>query len=312
MQKTGNILYENRDHGFQSGAKKMGDALLKKNKFMILILTVMILAFAGVGCSSGKTAEDQKSSLTEEVESYRGYTRVVEQEEYDFYSYFIERDMTGEISQEELDEKIRSYINEVNAVFYLGNKLDLCEPYSFELLKLRMEQENDARKVKLEQGEAVYGLQEFQLETYFQYVYSNLETDIRAYMEQNADEEILEQAEEYYNANRETFRVRESVTYEITTGGNTESATADREQLNFFGKSDRGLADFLEIAEIGDTYEDVQNGEAREICVTDIGYSEEGMESNKDAIVSQYILEEFYPAMIETVAKNNPVEFELN
>lgn len=283
---------------------------MKKCRFWILVLAMIMLIFMEAGCSSEETAEEQ-SSLIEKIESYQGYTRVVEQEEYDFYSYFVKRDLAGEISQEELDEKIRSYINEVNAVFYLGNELGLCEPYSFDLLKLRMEQENDIRKVKLEQKEAVYGLQEFQMETYFQYVFSNLESDIITYLEQNADAEMIRQAREYYNANQELFHVREGVTYEITEKGQTESVTVDRGKLNFLGKSDMGLADFLENGEIGDVFEDILDGEDRKVLLKDIKYGREEVELDQETIIFRYILSELYPALIKTTAKDNPVEFNI-
>ena len=52
------------------------------------------------------------------------------------------------MSEEEKAQKVKEYINSVNAVFYLGEKLGLCEPYSFGEMKLRMEQENASRKAK--------------------------------------------------------------------------------------------------------------------------------------------------------------------
>lgn len=246
------------------------------------------------------------------VDDYKGYVRVVGQEEYDFYEYFVKRDSSNDMTEEELDEKIREYANKVNAVFFLGNKLNLCEPYSFELLRMRMEQENDNRRVKKENGEPVYGLEQFNLQNYFQYVLENLEINIVYYISDNADQAIVKQAREYYESDKETNKAREGVVYEVTMDGKSEVVTVDRTELNFLGKSDMGLADFLERAEVGETYEDVQNGSNREVVVKEITYYESDFSENKTAVIQSYVRTEVYPELIQKIAKNNPVEFELD
>ncbi len=294
--------------------EKRKKIFLKRRRFYIFISTgillgLVVLIFVYIGCFREKSHEAGEKGLIETLESYQGYIRTVGTEEYDFYSGLVRRNLPEETDEEEAEEKIRAYINEVNAVFYLGNRLELCEPYSFELLKLRMEQENDARKIKLEKGEAVYGLQQFQLETYVQYVLDNLETGIITYIEVNADDEIVSNAGEYYDANRELFRFRKSVTYETEEGGVTEEQTAEREQMNFLGKSDKELADFLETADVGDVFERGQGEEHQRFVLTDIRYGEKNFEEDQDIIVSYYIQSELYPALIKIIAGNNPVEF---
>lgn len=254
----------------------------------------------------------KEDSLLETISSYQGYVRVVSQEEYDFYRYFVERDAGSKLSQEELDEKMNAYINQVNATFYLGNKLGLYEPYSFNLLQIRMEQENDNRKIKLEQGEAVYGLEQFDLNTYFQYELSNLEVDIQSYILEHCDTQILRQAEEYYDSNKENYVVRDMVEYQVTIGDETESVVADRTQLKLLGSADSGLADFLENADLNETYEDVRNGKQRCIVVTGIEYQEINFKDNEMSAIENYIEAKLYPSLIDEVAKNNPVEFDLS
>lgn len=287
---------------------------MKKNRFLIFIsagglLGLVVLIFVCMSCFQKGSHKDGEKGLIETLESYQGYIRTVGTEEYDFYSGLVRRNLPEETDEEEAEEKIRTYINEVNAAFYLGNRLELCEPYSFELLKLRMEQENDARKIKLEKGEAVYGLQQFQLETYVQYVLDHLETGIIAYIEENADQELISLAREYYDANRELFRFRKSVTYETDEDGVTEEQTAEREQMNFLGKSDKELADFLETADIGDIFEREQGEVHQRFILTNICYDEKNFEEDQDIIVSYYIQSELYPALIKKIAGNNPVEF---
>lgn len=276
---------------------------------MVIAVLVLLVIFS----ISIKGAFTEKSpSVLDMIGSYRGYTRVISQEEYEFYQYFVKRDLSGKVDEVELDKLVKTYAGDVNAAFYLGNQLNLCEPYSFELLQLRMEQENASRQAKLQQGEVVYGLEQFTLETYFLYTIDNLQTSIQQYLEENADEEILEMAEAYYEEHKEDFRNRVEVVYEVTLDEVTETLTADADMLSTLGKSDAGLADFLGVAEIGDTYRDVKNNQVRTVVLKDVTYSEEGYENNADSALYRLVRNELYQTVIENVAKNNPVEFEQN
>ena len=281
---------------------------VNKKKIMWLLLPLLILVL-GSGCRQ-ENAAAESIGLIQMIEGYKGYTRKISQEEYDFYAYFVTRELPEEISPKELERRIRDYANEVNAVFYLGNQLNLCEPYSLELLQMRMEQENDSRRLKQERKEVIYGLEEFTLETYFQYEMARLTVNIQTFLEEHLDEEILKQAQIYYAAHPEAFQKRETVIYELTINGKTRKQAADLHKLSLMGKADKGLADFLEGAEPGDIYEDEQNGERRKIELKEIQYSEPGFAQNKEAAVSAYLTQKLYPSLIETVAENNPVEFE--
>ena len=278
---------------------------MKKRNIFILFMTY-IFVFLGIGCS-----KKEESKLVSEIEQYSGYTRVISQEEYDFYTYFVKRDATKASSEEVLKEDIENYANEINAIFYIGNQLDLCEPYSYEVLKMRMEQENDVRKIKKEKGEIIYGLEKFNLESYFLYIKDNLELDIIDYIVANADEKMLDQAEAYLEEQREQFVTRDSVTYELVVDGETSEVTVKRDELNFMGKSDMALADFLELAEEGEIYKDNYNGSERSVVLKEIVYSDIDFSSNKLNVLTSYVREKLYPSLIETVATNNQVEFEL-
>lgn len=285
---------------------------MEKKRNKIFIFPMLLLALL-LGNSCGKGNEEAgNTGLINRIKDYTGYTRVVGQEEYDFYAYFVNREETGDVSLEELEKRTREYGNKVNAIFYLANRLGLHEPYSFELLKLRMEEENSSRRLRLEKGEAIYGLSQFTLQSYFQYKLDNLEMKIKAFIEEYADDEIMARAEEYYYTNSESFHRREAVTYEISMGKEKETVTADKQKLDFMGKSDKGLGDFLETAEPGDTYEDIKNQENRKILLKEIQYSKEGFAYHQEAALYAYIEKELYPFLIETVAQNNSVEFGLN
>ena len=253
---------------------------------------------------------EKSSDLLEKISSYKGYTRVISEEEFDFYQYFVKRDLSNDVDENDIREKVIAYANEVNAVFYLGNKLGFCEPYSFETLKLRMEQENIQRKISLEQGEVIYGLKEFTLQNYFQYIMDNLESDIKSYLETNADEGILKMAKDYYQTHEEEFVYRKEVVYEQTLNGVTQTLTADVDAMSLLGKTDTAMADFLQMAEPGDCYEDNIEDIKRGIVLKEIVYSEKGYEKNAGMALYRMVSEELYDKVIKMVAVNNPVSFE--
>ena len=278
------------------------------NKIIAPVLLMAMVLLATVACGSS----EQSANLLDMIDSYRGYTRIITNEEYDFYKYFVERDLPEPVSDEKLEELVKEYAGEVHAVFYLGNRLGFCEPYSFEAMELRVDQENTQRQLMLEQGEVVYGLEQFTKETYFLYTMDNLKASLQGYLEEQADEEILKRAEAYYEAHEELFIYRKEVHYEQSLDGVTESIIADVDMLSFLGKADMGLADFLGIAEVGDVYEDDRDGQARRVVITKIIYSEKGYEYNADMALYRLVRDELYDEVIKITAKNNPVQFETN
>ena len=285
---------------------------LKKKNLIIICMIVLVAGLTLFGMSVTKKDSEEKKGLLEVIENYKGYSRTVSKEEYDFYSYFVERDLPEKVSVEEFDQLVKAYANEVNAVFYLANRIGFCEPYSFEVLEMRMQQENTKRQIQLEEGEVIYGLEQFTLETYFQYTLDNLQASLQGYLEEYADEEIMNLAKEYYQTHEEKFIYRKEVVYEQTVDGVTETLTADVDMLSFLGKSDTGLADFLGIAQVGDTYADDRNDQDRRVTLKEITYSEKGFENNGQMALYLLIREELYEEVINMVAENNPLEFETN
>lgn len=280
-----------------------------KKRSLSAICIVVIAAFVTTLFIT-KEQKEKTSTLLEGLYSYQGYTRVISEEEMEFYRYFVERDLPNDTDENEITEKVKEYANEVNAIFYLGNKLGFCEPYSFDALKLRMEQENTERKISLEQGEVVYGLEEFSLEIYFQYVMDNVESDLQSFLEENADEGIYSRAETYYQEHEEEFIYRKEVTYEQTLDGVTQTLTADVDTLSLLGKTDTAMADFLQMAESGEIYEDTTEEGERRILLKEITYSDKGYENNVEMALYRVVRDELYDEVIKTVAMNNPVSFE--
>lgn len=281
--------------------------VILRKKVIFLLLSVLLVLFSGCG----KQEKEQEKNLMEIVKEYKGYEREIGQEEYEFYTGFVKRELTEELTEQELEKRVRNYANETNALFFLANKLGVCEPYSHELLKMRMEQENALRKLKKEKGEVFYGPEQFTLEQFFQYTRDITEANLRTCLERWTDDGTIENAKVYYEEKKEKFRIRETVTYQVTKNDSTETITADRAQLNILANADPGLADFLELGQEKEQYEDVQEGGKRVVIIQEIRYNEDGFEANKEAAISAYIQQRLFPQLLQIVAENNPVSFRL-
>ena len=279
---------------------------IKKTLFLIII---MLLCWNISGCSS--FSKENKPEIVRQAEELKGYTRYVGQEEYELCYELVSRDLDDNISEDEKKEKVEEYINRVNAIYYLANTLGLCEPYSFDVIKLRMDQENALRKVKKENGEPVYGLESFTLNTYFQYMLDTVEADLKTYLESCVDNEVIARAREYYEENKESFRYREEVVYTSEVGGKEEKLTADSQMINFMGDADPALADFLMAGDVGQVYEDISGEGSRKVVILEIKESEDGFRDNYDAAILSYIYGHLYSELIDTVAENNPVSFDM-
>lgn len=272
-------------------------------------MLLFVIVFLG-GFFLKKKKTEEIPQIEAQIREYKGYTRMIGKEEYEFYKSLVERENPEEEDQSVLKEKTKEYANRVNAVFYIGNRLGLCQPYSFENLKLLMEQENDVRQAKIASGEKIYGLEKFTLDIYFQYQMDNLEIEICDYLHQNADKAMENRAKEYYAQEENQVAVRSKVVYEVTLNGERETVTADREQLNFLGKADMGLADFLETGKVNDVYQDWHDNQNRQVVVKQVEEEIGKFENNKDVVIYNYIRTKLYPNLIQIVAEQNPVQFE--
>ena len=278
---------------------------MKRFKMWMICLMLCILF-----CGCGKVFKENKPAIIAQVEEFKGYTRYIGKEEYELCSYFALRDAAEDLSEEEKKERVEAYINRVNAVFYLGNKLGLCEPYSFDVIKLRMEQENEIRKIKKEKGEPIYGLESFSLNTYFQYMLDTVEADLKTYLEGQADNEVIAAARKYFEENKEDFLYREEVVYTSEVAGREETLTADADMISFLGDADPGLADFLLVGEPGEVYEDIAGEGNRRVVIAEVKNSPDTFEHNRDAAIITYIYGPLYTQLIDMVAENNPVTYD--
>ncbi len=281
-------------------------------KFIVIFVVAVLFAAAAVFAlitRGDEEADTVPDDIITQISGYKGYTRVVSREEFDFFKALVARDLENGADDETVEDATREYINTVNAEFYLGSKLGLCEVYDFSAMQYRMETENADRQAKSESGEVFYGPQSFTLTTYFQYIYSNLQSDLLNYLVSNATEDMLRGARDYYDATPSLHQSLQSITYKITENGASETVNITADEYRTLQNSDETLADFISEADEGDTMTYEYSGVTREVELVSVEYAEATFEDNAAVILRYYISENVLDGLIETVAENNPVEF---
>lgn len=273
---------------------------------VLLIAAAVILA--AVLNRSGPDADGE--GLLGELSGWSGYSRTVTQAEYDFFYDLVKRDLYAAEGEADVDRLTRDYVNKVNAKFYLGSRLGLCEPYDFAVMQLRMEQENAVRKAEKESGGTVYGVTQYTLSSYFNYLDSNLETKIVDYLVEHADQPMLDRAEEYYNAHPDSFTYLASLTYTMERGGQTATETLDSAGLRTLQKTDEALGEFLASAQPGEAlnYEDADGSLCRATLVETV-YETPAFADASSSALRTWLNAEVADGLYETVARNNPVSF---
>lgn len=262
----------------------------------------------------GKVADesyDKEQGMIEKIESLKGFVREIGEEEYRLYEEIVRMTNAGELSEQQLEEKTKEYAARINAIFYIGNRLDIYEPFSWEVLQFRMEQENDKRREKLKRNEPVYGLQQFEERTFFQYELENLTSDIKNVMlGEITPEELGNGPREFYEAHQEEFKLLEGVTYETNENGNTEILTSDRMGLKSMRNIEPAFLDFINEAREGDVYTaKLPDGTKIERKIIKMEYNEMGFENHKENAIIAYVDRALFEQLVAIVAENNPVSF---
>lgn len=288
------------------------DSVSKNRKTVFWIAAAAFMALAAVLAAvlvfSTRKSKD-KDTIIEELQNQSGYIRTVGTEEYEFYRKLIVRDASGDISEEEIEEKTKEKINRVNAEFLLGYKMGLCSAYSFESFRHDMENENNQRKIKKEKGEVYYGPDEFDLIGYYNYISGNLKLDMVSYLTEHADRKMVDEAEEYFEKNKEYYRKMEEICYQLTENGETEEKTLLWQDMSSLEKTDSELFEFLYPGQEGDEFQYTHNGVTRNVKITEVRYMDETFENNMERVMRDYITNIYLENLIRKTAENNPVEF---
>lgn len=93
----------------------------------------------------------------------------------------------------------------------LAVEYGVAEEYSFEGLKQHMDEENASRTAKLESGEPVYGLQQFDLQQFYGHWMTTLENDTVAAMQKAGDVPTEQEIQDYYQSMTSPFGIEGEV-----------------------------------------------------------------------------------------------------
>lgn len=284
-----------------------------KRKSPLLTVMGFTLSLAAVVVLVGflnKSDEDRKQTgITEQILSYSGFTREIEPEEVKFYNQLAKREVNDIDNSDLLDQRTKAIAQSVNAQFYLGNKLGLYGPYSFTQLQEQMKIENARRKVDKNNGKAIYGPEQFDIYSYYQYVASNLEVSIIGYIAENADKSLLTKSRAYFEENIALYNHADQIVYSMTDNGSTEEYTIDWGQLNTLDNADSQLAEILRTGKAGQEFSYTFGNLHRTgkiISRTDVNTD---FEQQKIAITSDFLKSGYYKQLLEEIGDNNPVAF---
>ncbi|GAB6989264.1 hypothetical protein [Paenibacillus pini] len=282
----------------------------RKSPFFAVLGIILSLAaiFVLVGLFT-TSKQDKQLGVTEQVLSYAGYTRVIDQQEYQFYEYLAQREMDGVSDSNLLADKTKALAQIVNAQFYLGNKLGLSGPYSFGSMQEQMKQENARRKMEIEKGQVIYGPKTFDIYRYYQYVSSNLEVKIIDYLATNADESLHTMARTYFEENKKKYEHIEKIVYSLTENGKTVENTIDWGQLNTLGKADSELAQILKNGSIDQEFSYRFGNSKRSGKIISVIHVKADFEQQRASITSDFLSNGYYKQLLKEVANNNPIEF---
>lgn len=277
------------------GQKKKTEKYRKNlRRLSVLILGICFMGIAACGKSHENAQEGEK--------------RKADPEEIAFFQEQVERNVS-DLSEEELEKATLQYMNEVNAVYWMGSELGICDPFDFSQLQKEWKEENQERESKEQSGEVYYGPDSLSLDVYFPYKYSALQSDIVREILDHRDEELVEDARKFYEENPEAFTKVTAVTYQSTVEGETTEYTITSDQFRAFGQSNPQLMDFLAMAEDGD--EITINSGATEHLVKKLGVTTEkvAFEENERTVVEMFLSHERFAEWIQQIAEKHGVEF---
>lgn len=273
------------------------------------IVFVMVIAFISFLFFEIQKKDQENHEVLEELKNETGYIRTIEEEEYEFFETLVIRDLSDNLTDKEIEEKTKQRINRVNAEFLLANKMGLCKPYSFESLQRDMENENTQRKIKKEKNEVFYGPEKFDMITYYNYISGNLKLDMVDYITKNADREVNDGAQAYFEENKEKYRTIEQIKYLLSEEGNVQEKTLLRQDMSSMEKTDSDLFEFLYSGEEGDKFSYSRNEVLREVEIKSIQYETLNYSNYAERVMRDYITNIYLEDLIQNIEEKNLVEF---
>ena len=211
---------------------------------MFFILTaVLVLA----GCTTQEDAAGEKADAEEAV-LYVGDEPISEAEykmlaeEYSNQIYmqytteqvnrddFWQTEEDGTAPWELLDELVQEELRYNYALKNLAVEYSVIENYTYQELLETREQENTSRAQTIDSEDGtVYGLTDFDEQTYYKYWYSNLETQVTNALIDNEVSVTEDECRAYYDANPEEFSYETGVTIFYAEFPYTEESRTESE-----------------------------------------------------------------------------------
>lgn len=265
---------------------------------MLVISTCIIIIMIGILVISQKMKQEEKEDASQVVTT-------ISQEEYNFYCEIVQKDYKGK-DKKKLEKLTKEYAESVYAQYALGQKYGVCEPYSYEYLKMKMETENQQRKAKHEAGEVVYGILAYKLDGYLQYQLSNLRLSIIDQIVKSGDEKLEQKAKKYWKENQDKFKRIDSVEYQL----GQEKKTVTWEELPTLEKTDSQLFTYLYEGKEGDVFSIEKDGGTIQGKIIRKTMEKSKFEGNKGEIIKNYVGTVYYDELTEQSKKENILEYE--
>ncbi len=211
---------------------------------------IAAMAFAG-GCGTKSTDAKTQSSAEQEVQkdadavcyldgdpvSTEEYALLAQKHKNDIlmrYSTdqvnqpdFWEQEINGEVPYKQLETVIEKDLKEKYSIKHLAVKEKAVDDYSFSDLKQFMEKENNVSEDSTDSSEN-YGLKTYDMSTYYDYWYSNLETSLINKMVTDADLIKVTDADckSYYKTAQDNFTYDVGVEIVYVEVSETEDSNA--------------------------------------------------------------------------------------
>ena len=311
-KKTKSLKNKQKTEGQSAGLKKwmiflaIGAAVVA----MVAVIIVFLLL-------PGSPEELPEGEMAAAIKQAGWLDRRISAAEYEFFETYVGRDL-WQPTEEELTEKTRRFIYEVNAKHGLGAHLGLCDPFTFESMQRDVVEGNIERARMQAAGEVFYGPVSYDDSSHFKVTFAKLEVEIvneLQHMEAGGEIEFVEDdLHDFYQEYLFRYQRLAAVTYEHTIGGHTEVRTAPWSELRTMHAIDDYLAGFLMSGEVGDEveyYYDVSfdEQETRSAKILDIEIDTATFEDARYALVMDYITLVYYPQIIEEAIEHSKLSF---
>ena len=274
----------------------------KKTGAPLLVAAILTLAVVGGMFLIHYSSQRNSYPLLRQLATLSA-DRSISAEEYDFFAKLVEKQGL------DTDEKsVKRYIAAVNAEFYLGSQMKVCEPFDYAVFQYRTQSENQDRAMKKVTGQLYYGPDSFTEESYFEYLHSRLRSDMLTWLVEHRDHDMIEGARNFFKSNEKRFAAIKKVTYELTQNGVTEEKVMEDTMFKTMGQSDPTLMDALEKCEIGEE-RTLQDGTGRSIKKLDVVTEITPFEEQEQYVVELWLNHEVLDKLIDAVAENSKLVF---